>query len=51
MPRDNRKEEPKEEEEEMDEIQFWNEMIRVIKDLKVEKENVKSLKSELKIVK
>jgi len=51
MARDNKKEAPEEEDEEMNEIEFQNEIVRVIKELKAEKENVKLLEVELKIAK
>lgn len=50
MAKENRKEAPKEEEE-MYAIQFLNEINRVIKELKIEKENVKFLEAKLKIEK
>jgi len=50
MARHNKKEAPDEEgdeEEEMNEVEFQNEVIRVIKELKVEKKHVKTLADEL----
>lgn len=42
---------PKEEVEEMSEIEFQNEVVRVIKELKSKRERAKLLEEELKIVK
>lgn len=53
MAKHKKKEAPDEEkyEEEMTEIKFQNKVVRVIKELKIEKKNVNSLEAELKEVK